>query len=94
MGGLCRFAPLEIRNSKYMMKARGDFQFKYLPRDFAGLCSVLSPRPIRDRSDYENVVEITDAMALWNEDFSPDQEDYFDLLCILIENYDKEPRSM
>jgi len=73
-----------------MKKTHKSIHFKDLPRNFASLCAVLTPRPIRDRADYDNVVEITDAMALWNEDFSADQEDYFDLLCILIENYDKE----
>jgi len=73
-----------------MKKTRKAIHYKDLPRDFAGLCALLTPRPIRDRADYGNVVEMTDAMALWNEDFSPDQEDYFDILCMLIENYDKE----
>jgi HTH-type transcriptional regulator/antitoxin HigA len=73
-----------------MKKTRKVIRFNDLPRNFAGLCGVLTPRPIRDRADYDNAVEVTDAMALWNEDFSPDQEDYFDLLCMLIENYDKE----
>jgi HTH-type transcriptional regulator/antitoxin HigA len=40
--------------------------------------------------DYANVVEVTDAMALWNDDFSRDQADYFDLLCSLIEEYDSK----
>ena len=57
------------------------------PKDYAGLCRLLMPRPIRDRADYENVVEITDAMA--GHKLTPDQEDYFDLLCRLIEDYEK-----
>jgi len=73
-----------------MKKIREPVQFKDLPRDFTGLCGVLTPRPIRDKGDYDYVAEITEAMALWNEEFSGDQEDYFDLLCMLMENYDKE----
>jgi HTH-type transcriptional regulator/antitoxin HigA len=46
------------------------------------------PRPIRDAVDYANVVEVTDAMALWHEDFTRDQADYFDLLCSIMEDYD------
>lgn len=36
---------------------------------------------------YANVAEVTDAMALWQDDFSADQQDYFDLLCRLLEEY-------
>jgi len=45
-------------------------------------------RPIRDKTGYANTVEVTDAMALHAADFSADQEDYFDVLCILIEARD------
>lgn len=31
---------------------------------------------------------MTDAMVLWYDDFTPDQRDYFDLLCSLIRDYD------
>ncbi len=46
------------------------------------------PRPIRDKVDFQNVTEITDAMA--GHKMPADQEDYFDLLCRLIEDYEKE----
>jgi antitoxin component HigA of HigAB toxin-antitoxin module len=38
--------------------------------------------------EFENVAEITGAMA--GHKLTPDQEDYFDLLCRLIEDYEKE----
>ena len=63
-------------------------EFAGLPKDYAGLCRMLAPRPIHDKVDFENVTEITDAMA--GHKLRPDQEDYFDLLCRLIEDYDKE----
>ena len=50
---------------------------------------VATPRPIHDRVEFENVTEITDAMA-GHTDSTPDQEDYFDLLCRLIEDYENE----
>lgn len=59
-----------------------------LPKDYAGLCRVHLPRPIRDKVDLENVTEIADAMA--GHKLSKDQEDYFDLLCRLIEDYEKD----
>ena len=63
-------------------------EFTGLPKDYAGLCRMLTPRPIHDKVDFENVTEITDAMA--GHKLTPDQEDYFDLLCRLIEDYEKE----
>lgn len=57
-------------------------QFTNLPKDYTGLCRILMPRPIRDKVDLENVTGMTDAMAGHN--LTPDQEDYFDLLCRLV----------
>ena len=61
-----------------------------LLEDYAGLCRRLPPRRIRDAVDYENVVQVTDAMVLRQDDFTADQQDYFDLLCSLLEEYDAE----
>ena len=63
-------------------------EFSRLPKDYARLCRVFTPRPIHDKVDFENVTGITDAMA--GHKLTPDQEDYFDLLCRLIEDYEKE----
>ncbi len=59
-----------------------------MPRDYAGLCRILTPRPIHDKVEFQNVTEITDAIA--GHTLTPDQEDYFDLLCRLIEDYENE----
>ncbi|MGH7968149.1 MAG: helix-turn-helix domain-containing protein [Limisphaerales bacterium] len=72
------------------MKAKTKLSFADMPKDYAGLCGVLLPRPIRDSVDYANVAEVTDAMVLWRKDFTADQRDYFDMLCALIEDYDAE----
>jgi antitoxin component HigA of HigAB toxin-antitoxin module len=63
-------------------------EFARLPKDYTGLCRLLTPRPIHDRVDFENVTEMTDAMA--GHKLTADQEDYFDLLCRLVEDYEKE----
>jgi hypothetical protein len=60
--------------------------FSLLPKDYARLCQILTPRPFHDHSEFENVTEITDLMA--GHKLTPDQEDYFDLLCRLIEVYE------
>jgi len=70
------------------MKTKTKLRFQSLPKDYAALCRVFPPRPIHDAVDYANVVEVADAMVLWNDEFTLDQSDYFDLLCSLIEEYD------
>lgn len=72
------------------MKIDTKLRFESLPSDYADLCRRLPPRRIRDAVDYDNVAEVTDTMALWQEDFTADQRDYFDLLCSLLEEYDAE----
>lgn len=72
------------------MKIQKPLHFSELPKDYAKLCQVLMPRSIHDRVEYANVAEVTDAMALWHDDFTADQRDYFELLCGLLEDYDRE----
>jgi antitoxin component HigA of HigAB toxin-antitoxin module len=47
------------------------------------------PRPIHDAVEYVNLTDVTDAMALWKDEFTNDQRDYFELLCRLVEEYDR-----
>lgn len=62
--------------------------FAGMPKDYKGLCGVLLPRPIRDKVDFKNVKEAADAMAGFEDGFTEDQSDYFDLLCSLMEDYE------
>jgi len=71
-----------------MKRTHAIIAFAGLPKVYAGLCRILTPRPIHDQAEFQNVLEITDAMA--GHKLTPDQEDYFDLLCRLIEDYEKE----
>jgi len=71
------------------MRTKTALQFPALPKDYAALCQLQMPRPIHDRVEYENVAEVTDAMALWQADFTADQRDYFGLLSGLLEEYDR-----
>ena len=70
------------------MKTTTKLNFQDLPKDYPGLCRRFLPRPIHDAVDYANVAEVADALALWQDDFTTDQRDYFDLLCSLMEEYD------
>ncbi len=71
-----------------MKTLRRELRFDRLPKDYAGLCRLHMPRPIHDRVELENVTEVADAMA--GHVLTTDQEDYFDLLCRLIETYEHE----
>jgi HTH-type transcriptional regulator/antitoxin HigA len=70
------------------MKTEHAFSFAMAPQDYAELCRVFPPRPIRDDVAYQNTLEIADAFAGFEETMSTDQADYFDLLCELIEKYE------
>ena len=72
------------------MKTKTKFRFQDLPKEYTALCQVFLPRLIHDAAEYDNTTEVADAMALWQDSFTADQRDYFDLLCSLIEDYDAE----
>lgn len=61
-----------------------------MPKDYAALCGIFLPRPIRDKVAYDNTVEIADMFAGFEDRMTSDQNDYFDLLCDLIEKREKE----
>ncbi|MDX2227019.1 MAG: helix-turn-helix domain-containing protein [Verrucomicrobiae bacterium] len=58
-----------------------------LPETYEGLCRHFLPRPIHDPVQYRNTCAIAGIFA--GHDLNKDQEDYFELLCELIETYEK-----
>jgi HTH-type transcriptional regulator/antitoxin HigA len=62
--------------------------FKRLPRTYAGLVAMLPPRPIHDKVDYDNAVEMIDRLAGF--DLTADQEDYLDALATFVEAYERD----
>lgn len=64
--------------------------FSDLPTKFDTLCKLHMPRPIHDKVDLENTAALTDAMAGHEKHMNRDQQDYFELLCNLIEEYERE----
>ncbi len=59
-----------------------------LPESFEDLCvRVRFPRPIKDRADYENVVEIIDLLTSVAE-LAAGQEEYLDALSTFVEAYE------
>jgi HTH-type transcriptional regulator / antitoxin HigA len=62
--------------------------FDQLPTTYADLVAWHMPRPIRDKAEYENAVEIIDQLA--GHDLNPDQDDFLDLLSDLVSAYEDE----
>jgi HTH-type transcriptional regulator/antitoxin HigA len=69
---------------KGIMKTK--FTFKDLPKDYPGLLALHMLRPIHDKVDYGNALEILDAMA--GHTLNPDQDDYFEALALFVEAYE------
>lgn len=57
-----------------------------IPETYSDLIAVLAPRTIHDRVDHENVLEIIHALA--GLDLNEDQEDYFETLATLVNDYE------
>jgi len=68
------------------MKTKTKLTFKDLPRNYQGLLALHMLRPIHDKVDYGNALEILDAMA--GHAMSADQDDYFEALALLVEAYE------
>jgi antitoxin component HigA of HigAB toxin-antitoxin module len=63
--------------------------YEHLPRDYAGLCSLLLPRPIRSRRQATSVESLIDTLAVHERRLSADQRDYLQILSSLIEAWDQ-----
>jgi HTH-type transcriptional regulator/antitoxin HigA len=70
------------------MKTKTKLAYAVLPKDFAGLCRVHLPRVIHDRVEYDNTMEVIEAMVLHADQFTAEQSDYFELLSQLVTDYD------
>lgn len=70
------------------MKTAAKPSFAVRPTTFEGLIRLHPPRPIHDKVDYENTVEIIDALA--GHKLNRDQEDYLLLLAGLVERYEAD----
>ena len=62
--------------------------FADLPTTYAGLVSLLPPRPLHDAVDYRNALTILDAMAGF--EMNADQEDFFDAIATFVEKYEAD----
>jgi antitoxin component HigA of HigAB toxin-antitoxin module len=71
-------------------KTSKQLRFADFPKDYRQLCDLHLPRPIHDQVGYENALEIAEAMAGFEQKFSRDQGDYFELVTDLILTYEEE----
>jgi len=70
-------------------RSKTRLRFADLPRDYEGLCRLHLPRPIHDKAEYGNTLEIAEIFAGFEADMTPGQTDYFDLLATLLEAWEK-----
>ncbi len=73
-----------------MKKTGHHLRFTDFPKDYRQLCDIYLPRPIHDKVGHENATEIAEAMAGFEQQFTRDQGDYFELLTDLILAYEEE----
>ena len=62
--------------------------FHDMPRDYAGLCQIHLPRPIHDKGEYENTLEIVEALAGFEAGMTSGQQDYFEILSVMLEAWE------
>jgi HTH-type transcriptional regulator/antitoxin HigA len=60
--------------------------FNKMPKSFTGLCRLLPPRPIHDESDYDNAIEVLDALVGFK--LNKDQLDYVEVMTTLVGAYE------
>ena len=74
------------------MKTTNAMTFKNMPKDYQGLVMMFMPKAIHDQIDYENTVEVIDALA--GHELSDEQELFLDTLSTLVEAYEDEHHAL
>jgi len=62
------------------------FTFEDVPTTYEALFSWHTLRPVHDKVEYNNALEILDALA--GHDLNTDQEDYFEAMALLVQAYE------
>ena len=70
------------------MKTASVMKFKKMPKTYHGLIMMFMPRAIHDEIDYENTVEVIDALI--GHELSDEQELFLDTLSTLVEVYEND----
>lgn len=70
------------------MKTGAPTAFASMPKDYQGLVMMFMPRAIHDRIDYQNTMEVIDALA--GHELTDEQELFLDTLSTLAAAYEDE----
>ena len=66
-----------------------ELRFADMPSGYASLCRMHLPRPIHDKTEYDSTMTIVSVFAGFETRMTREQEDYLDLLCTLIETWER-----
>lgn len=78
-----------MEGTALMPSTRKSRRFQGPPaRSYEGLVAALPPRPLRDRVDYEDAVEMIGRLVGY--DLNGDQQDYLEALATFVERYEVE----
>src|SRR5215471_14947351 len=69
-------------------KRPGKLSFKDLPRDYAGLCQLYLPRPIKSKAAHMQALGLINAMMGY--ELSQDQTDYLEALTLFVHEYERQ----
>ena len=69
-------------------KRPGKLSFEDLPRDYAGLCQLHLPRPIKSKAAHAQTLGLID--ALLGFELSQDQTDYLEALTLFVHEYEQQ----
>ena len=69
-------------------KKPGKLSFKDLPRDYASLCQLHLPRPIKSKAAHAQALGLIDALAGY--ELSKDQTDYLEALTLFAHEYEQQ----
>jgi HTH-type transcriptional regulator/antitoxin HigA len=80
---------MKLVKRKSRGRGKATLRFADLPRNYVALCQVHLPRPIHDKGEYENTLDIAEVFAGFEEEMTPEQGDYLEMLCTLLEAWDR-----
>ena len=69
-------------------KRPGKLSFKELPRDYASLCQLHLPRPVKSKSAHMQALGLIN--ALLGYELSQDQTDYLEALTLFVHEYEQQ----
>jgi HTH-type transcriptional regulator/antitoxin HigA len=81
-----RFCPLAVDSEDRMTRAMKQ-KHRRLPAGYAGLVALFPLRPLHDEVDYDNALEVAEALV-GSVGLSEDQADYLDVLTDIVQKYE------